>query len=253
MADIVIDPALVLGRGRRGSGMAAGAASAGQLVYRDAFGRWAPASAAAVTSRARTPGAVALNAVAEGQPLALQRGGLIDLGADLLVAGVVYYLSATPGRLCRLSDLDEGEAVVAAGVAFSARLLWVSIVPLGAGDAAIDDPPVNVALPVILGVAQVGVELLVAEDAWEGDPTSFDYQWRRAGADIDGAEAQTYTPVEADLGSVLSCAVTANNAAGSTLALSANTAAVIAADEGGGEGGELDFSDPDNSGLIGLL
>jgi fibronectin type 3 domain-containing protein len=96
-------------------------------------------------------------------------------------------------------------------------------------------PPVNVAAPTITGAPQQGQVLTASNGTWTGTtPISYAYQWRRcdsAGAgcvDIVDATAQTYTLVAADLGATVRVAVTASNAAGSSAALSAQTAVVTA-------------------------
>ncbi len=256
MADLNLTPSLVVAqqRGKRASGVAAAAVTAGLAVCRDAAtGRWLAASAVAATSRGRTPGGLALNAAANGQPVAVHRRGLIDLGEDLLTVGVVYYLSPTSGRLCLLGDLEPGDAIVAIGLAYSARLLSVSIQVLDLGDGAIDDPPVNTVLPSILGVAQVGELLSVDLGDWDNSPSTYAVQWRLNGVAITGETADEYLVDDVDEGGLITVTVTATNIAGSTSATSLATAPVEPAPvEGGGEG-TLDFSDPDNSGLIGLL
>lgn len=102
---------------------------------------------------------------------------------------------------------------------------WIA---LGGFTEVVLNPPVNTALPTITGTAQVGVELTGSNGTWANDPT-FTYQWNADGAPISGATGSTYTPVEGDVGAVLSFTVTATNDDGSTSATSANTEAVIAA------------------------
>jgi hypothetical protein len=92
--------------------------------------------------------------------------------------------------------------------------------------------PVNTALPIISGTAQVGQTLTCTQGTWSNSPTSYTYQWNRAGTAISGATSTTYIPVTADIGSTLTYTVTATNAGGSTSATSAATAAVIAAASG---------------------
>ncbi len=90
--------------------------------------------------------------------------------------------------------------------------------------------PANTALPAITGTAQVGHTLTVSNGTWTGTPApTFAHVWRAAGVAISGATAQTYAPVEADIGKAITCTVTATNTAGSASATSAGTAAVIAA------------------------
>ncbi|MGI8570579.1 MAG: hypothetical protein ACR2KT_16805 [Methylocella sp.] len=88
--------------------------------------------------------------------------------------------------------------------------------------------PVISTLPVISGVAQVGQTLTATNGTWANSPTSFTYQWNRAGAAISGATASSYVPVVADIGNTLTVSVIASNASGpSSPATSAATAAVI--------------------------
>lgn len=87
-------------------------------------------------------------------------------------------------------------------------------------------PPVNSVLPVISGTPQMGQTLSVTNGTWSNSPTSYTYQWKRAGVDIGGATANTYASVSADMGTVITCTVTATNAGGSASATSAGTAAI---------------------------
>jgi hypothetical protein len=89
--------------------------------------------------------------------------------------------------------------------------------------------PVNTAAPTISGTPQVGQTLTASTGTWTNSPTSFTYQWNRAGTAIGGATAATYVPVTADVGNTLTVTVTATNGTGSsTPATSAATSAVIA-------------------------
>jgi Cellulase (glycosyl hydrolase family 5) len=84
--------------------------------------------------------------------------------------------------------------------------------------------------PVVSGTAQVGQTLSTTNGGWTGNPTSFGYQWLRAGTAISGATTQTYVPVTADIGSALAAAVSATNSGGTSCSsVSAPTASVIAA------------------------
>ena len=112
-----------------------------------------------------------------------------------------------------------------ASTATSSYSLTASYVPAGS-------PPVNTGLPTISGSAVSGQLLSALTGVWSGSPTSYAYEWRRcdtAGAGcgaIVGASASGYTAAPADVGSTLRVAVTASNAAGSTTAVSAQTAVV---------------------------
>ncbi|MDQ6867126.1 MAG: hypothetical protein M3178_01420 [Pseudomonadota bacterium] len=94
--------------------------------------------------------------------------------------------------------------------------------------AAVSGVPVNTVLPTISGTPQVGQTLTATNGIWTNSPTSFTYQWNRAGTAIGGATASTYVPVSADVGNTLTISVTATNGTGSSApATSAATGAVI--------------------------
>lgn len=84
--------------------------------------------------------------------------------------------------------------------------------------AAILFPPANTAAPVAsatsLSVAGAGVAS-VTNGTWTQSPTSYTYQWLRNSAPIFNATAASYTLAAADVGSNLSCIVTATNPDGS--------------------------------------
>ena len=87
--------------------------------------------------------------------------------------------------------------------------------------------PVNTVVPTISGTPQVGQTLTATNGTWTNSPTSFTYQWNRAGTAITGATASTYVPVSADVGTILTISVTARNGSGSSApATSAATSAV---------------------------
>ena len=71
-----------------------------------------------------------------------------------------------------------------------------SAVAMSALTAAVTDIiPANSAVPTISGTAQVGQTLTATTGTWTHNPTSFTYQWNRAGTPIGGATASTYVPV----------------------------------------------------------
>lgn len=99
----------------------------------------------------------------------------------------------------------------------------------GSGTASGLSVPVNTDLPAITGTAQVGELLTCNTGTWTNSPTGYTYQWKRDGSTISGATSSTYTPVELDVGTVLTCTVTASNDDGpGTPATSAGTAEVAA-------------------------
>jgi hypothetical protein len=92
--------------------------------------------------------------------------------------------------------------------------------------------PLNTALPVLSGTAQVGNTLSVSKGSWSGAPTTFAYQWRRCDATgsacvaIAGATADRYQLALGDLGGTVRAVVKASNTAGSGTATSAPSAIV---------------------------
>lgn len=109
---------------------------------------------------------------------------------------------------------------------FSATL--ESVGPFALVDAA---APVNDVLPAAAGVAQVGQTLT----AWTGEWTGLGndtFQWQEntgSWVNIANAIGRTFVPQAGSEGNPLRVAVTRTNAAGTTTAYSAATAAVIAA------------------------
>lgn len=89
--------------------------------------------------------------------------------------------------------------------------------------------PVNTVLPAITGTATEGQTLTVSNGTWSWSPSSYTYQWQRGGSNISAATASIYVLVDADVGSTITCEVTATNATGSTMAESSATASVAAA------------------------
>jgi len=129
MADIAITAANVLAKGGASvvNSVAGAAITAGQLVYYDsAAASWKLADNDSATAAARSPGGIALNGAAAGQPLAVLKSGPIIIGGTL-TAGVAYYLSATPGGLCPVADLGTGKYPTIIGIAKSTTVLDVKI------------------------------------------------------------------------------------------------------------------------------
>lgn len=87
--------------------------------------------------------------------------------------------------------------------------------------------PRNAVAPAITGTAQVGQTLTVTNGTWANSPTGYSRQWKRGAVNV-GAGATTYVPVSGDIGSPISCVVTATNAVGSAAISSNSTANVIA-------------------------
>jgi hypothetical protein len=80
---------------------------------------------------------------------------------------------------------------------------------------------VNTVVPGVTPTTAVaGTTLSTTNGTWNNTPTSFAYQWRRAGVAISGATASTYVVQAADIGQAVTCVVTATNAVGSASATS---------------------------------
>jgi hypothetical protein len=84
--------------------------------------------------------------------------------------------------------------------------------------------PVNTAGPSISATTgtsgRIGCVYTASVGSWNANdaynPTSYSYQWTRAGSDISGATNNTYTTVAADAETTIGCRITANNFRGST-------------------------------------
>lgn len=87
--------------------------------------------------------------------------------------------------------------------------------------------PTNTVAPAISGTAQNRQTLTCSTGTWTGSPTSYSYQWKRGVTNV-GTNSSTYTLVTADVGSTMTCTVTATNAVGSGNATSSATATVTA-------------------------
>jgi streptogramin lyase len=136
---------------------------------------------------------------------------------------------ASPGRLVKLMRPKATE-------------------PLWKGEGAPIDPESQ---PALEGTPVVGNRMGVSNGVWQGEPAAaYGYQWERCNLQgeacqpIPGAVNQNYTPVEADAGHTLRAHVSAINAGGTGVALSAASALV---EIPASEGGVVEFKLPEGS------
>lgn len=88
----------------------------------------------------------------------------------------------------------------------------------------------NTVAPAITGTAQVGQTLTATNGTWgNSSGATYTRQWKRGTTNV-GAGATTYSPVVGDIGSPITCVVTASMPNGVVLQATSNaTANVIAA------------------------
>ena len=107
MANLTITAANVIqGSGAvTSTGIAGVAVTAGQSVYLDTTdSKYKLADADATASVNES--AIALHAAAADQPLTVQTGGTLAIGATIAI-GSAYYVSTTAGSICLESDLSS--------------------------------------------------------------------------------------------------------------------------------------------------
>ena len=101
--------------------------TAGKAVYiASATKKVMLADSNSATAEARRAIGIALNGGSLNQPISIQTGGDITLGATL-TPGAGLYLSDTPGGICPDADVGAGEFVCLLGIAKSATVLALSI------------------------------------------------------------------------------------------------------------------------------
>lgn len=87
--------------------------------------------------------------------------------------------------------------------------------------------PQNQNPPRVSGSATNGSVLSVSNGAWVGNGNiTYTYQWKLAGVTIVGATSSTYTSLLAQVGSAITCVVTATNSAGNASATTSNSITV---------------------------
>lgn len=129
MADLTITASAVLpgANASIANGTAGEAITAGKAVYlASATKKWMLADSDSATAEARRAKGIALNGASLNQPVTVQTGGDITLGATL-VAGTAYYLSETAGGIQPVADLATPESVCLLGLAKSTSVLALNI------------------------------------------------------------------------------------------------------------------------------
>ena len=105
-------------------GVAGATITAGQAVLRGTDGKFVLSDADG--SGLKGCDGIALNGASDGQPLKIQSGGDITIGATL-TAGTTYYLSPTPGGVGPLGDVEAGDDPIIIGIAKSTSVLMMRI------------------------------------------------------------------------------------------------------------------------------
>jgi hypothetical protein len=129
MANLTITAASVLAGANASveGGVAGETITAGQPVYKSsATKKWMLADSNSATAEARQATGIALNAASLDQPVDVQKGGDITIGA-VLVPGTGYYLSDAPGAICPLADVGSGEYVCLLGLAKTTTVLALDV------------------------------------------------------------------------------------------------------------------------------
>lgn len=129
-------------------------------------------------------------------------------------------VTADIGATLTIEVLASNAAGPAAQTAVSAGV--------GPVQAAVAPAPVNQTPPSLTGAEfRVDVPLTVNVGTWSNSPTSYSTQVLRNGVEITGATGSTYTPVQADVGTLLSVRVVATNGTPSQPATSATVGPIL--------------------------
>lgn len=130
MTDISITAANVVAGSDavRENGTAGETITAGKAVYKSSStGKYMLADSNSATAEARTVTGIALNGASLNQPMQIQKSGDITIGGTLDPEQPAYYLSDTPGGICPVADVGDGEYFCLIGIAKSASVLSISI------------------------------------------------------------------------------------------------------------------------------
>lgn len=113
------------------NGTAGETLTAGQPVYLSSTShKWLKADADSATAEVRQARGVTLNGAAVNQPITVQTGGSLTIGATL-TAGAPYWLSGTAGGIAPTADLSTGEYVDLVGLATSTTVLKLTFAYTG--------------------------------------------------------------------------------------------------------------------------
>lgn len=144
-------------------------------------------------------------------------------------------VSGTSGATYRLGSADAGHTVRARVTASNADGSGQALSPASAVVAAAGSAPAATSQPTPNGSPQVGQTLTADSGSWSGSrPFTYAYQWQRCAkktghcANISGATANSYQPVDADVGHELRYGLVATNSVGSGSTYS-NLSATVAA------------------------
>jgi hypothetical protein len=89
-------------------------------------------------------------------------------------------------------------------------------------------PPAPTAAPVVTGGTLVGNVLTTTDGTWTGTPPiNYTRQWRRDATNRPASTGPTITLIAGDLGAMISCNVSASNAAGGPVTASSNSVGPI--------------------------
>lgn len=170
-----------------------------------------------------------------GETLSASTGEWYDNGAEPTSYTYRWYADAVflTGETAATYEVDE--AVVGAVITVGTKAVNVAGTSAeavsAATDAALPSLPTNSVAPAITGTEQEGETLTCSQGTWTdgGGTNAYTFQWLADDVEIDGETANTYVPVTADVGALLTCTVTATNEAGALSVTSAATGAIIAA------------------------
>jgi hypothetical protein len=105
--------------------------TAGQTLYfKDSDSRYWKADSDSATAAVRSLVGIALSGASAGQPIRVQTGGSITIGATVTV-GEIYVLSDTAGGIMPEGDLEQGDYVTIVGIATSSTVILLDITNSG--------------------------------------------------------------------------------------------------------------------------